>query len=780
MNDYNTSTASPKRPKPMGHKPLFLSQTLESLSFQNSQIPELSPRLPHLFNDLILGEEHGSQGAAVSPPKREAAKSTADETIAFQGIFQADNETSVQAFPWKIQPEKPVDSDIQHLPDLDRSDTAQEMQSLEDKFISTLFFGMALGTFNAHHRLTKLDWIRYLSGEGRYLLGGIVMSIVYGMLLPVFALLIGRILNYYFGVADGTNLSNASYEDAILIPFFLLGGVAWFLNFGQNCMWYRLGMKQTYLVRKRALYMLMDIPTHRKEIALSMLREKHLIEEDSPAFRMMEDFGNVFYYGSEMVCALVIAFVGSWQLTLLLSGSGLLLVGTGIFEVKMLEQSLQRTRTQTEVESHEKRILDTLPLIHECNTEREEYQVYCRLLDDFFIENLKRRRLYIASASISVLLVTEIYIVGIWFSAWLAEQKKISKGDIVSVLLAIGLAAVALVRLVRLLQSVRDSRYHVDEFFSTFRSDNRENSWFKSHALLISKRRLNGELEVQNLRFPNESWPRTKGMSFQVRRGEIVALVSRDLEEVHKMVAMIQRNIPSECGTITIDDVDITQFNGNSFRSIVGNVCNAKTVLEGTIAENLQYGMPDVNFSDIVAAAQQSYIHKFIQSLPRGYQTVVGSPNSPHLPEWAYHRLALCRVLIRQPVILLLDAKTVDAYIYHDDIPVDALKQIAKDRACVFVSNSVLVVQAATRVYVFKQGEVVTQGKHYELFENCLYYRDVITEDSEPLNNRLSVQTSSQNNKSSEPQASPLLLPSSLSRSSSGALELDDMSNGVI
>ncbi|EME31900.1 ABC transporter, ATP-binding & transmembrane domain [Galdieria sulphuraria] len=698
----------------------------------------------------------------------------------FHSIFQGDNETSLQTNLTKTQPEKPVDSDTQHLPDLDSNDTVQEVQSLEDKFISTLFFGMSLGTFSTRYRLTKLHWIKYFLGDGRYLLGGVVLSIVYGMLLPVFALLIGRILNYYFELADGTRLSNASYEDSILIPFFLLGGVAWFLNFGQNCMWYRLGMKQTYLVRKRALYILMDMPTHRKEFALSMLREKHLTEEDSPAFRMMEDFGNFFYYGSEMVCALVIAFVGSWQLTLLLCGSGLLLVGTGIFEIKMLEQSLQRTRTQTEVESHEKRILDSLPLIHECNTEREEYQVYCQLLDDFFLENLKRRRLYIASASVSVLLVTEIYIIGIWFSAWLAEQKMISKGDIVSVLLAIGLAAVAIVRSVRLFQSVRDSRFHVEEFFSTFRRDNSENSWFKSHALVISKRRLHGELEVQNLRFPNENWQRSKGMSFYVRRGEIVALVSRDLEEVHKIIAMIQRNIPSECGLITIDGVDITRFNGTSFRSIVGNVCNAKTLLEGTIVENLQYGMRDVNFSDIVTAAQQSYIHKFIQSLPRGYQTMIGTPDSPHFPEWAYHRLALCRVLVRQPIVLLLDAKTVEAYIYHDDIPVDALKQIAKDRTCVFVSNSALVVQAATRICVFKHGEIITQGKHYDLFENCLYYRDVITEESEPFNNRLSVQTSSQNNKSSEPQASLLHFPSSLSRSSSGALEMDDMNNGMV
>jgi len=773
MNESTPSNVSPKRLKPMGHRPLFLSQTLESLPFQNSQIPELSPRLTHLFNDLVMGEEHGSQGAPTSP--REIPRSTYNENIAMHTVYQGDTERNAPIDPTIGQSEKTLDLEIQSLPELEHRNAWQDTQTLEEAFISTLFLRTPNGLVKSRHRLTKRDWLAYLVGDGKYLLGGVILSIVYGMLLPVFALLIGRILNYYFNLADGIMASNSSYKDSILIPFFLLGAVAWFLNFGQNCMWFRLGMKQTHFIRKRALYIIMDMPAHRKEVALNMLHEKHLIDEDSPAFRMMEDFGNAFYYGSEMASALVVAFVGCWQLTLLLLGSGLVLLGTGIFEIKMLERSLQRTRTQAEVENHEKRILDSLPLIHECNMEYEEYQSYCSLLDDFFQESLKRRKLYIASASVSVLLVTEIYIIGIWFSAWLAEQKMISKGDIFSVLLAIGLSAIALVRSVRLLQSVRESRFHIDEFFNTFRNDPAANSWFKNHALFISKRRLRGELEVENLKFPMDNMQR-KGMSFQVRRGEIVALVGRDLEHLNKLIALIQRNIPSELGTITIDGVDITQFNGTNFRSILGNVCNAKSLLEGTIAENLQYGMPDVSFSDIVSAAQQSYVHVFIQSLPRGYQTVIGTPGSPRLPEWAHHRLALCRVLVRQPVILLLDSQTVDAYICHDDIPVDALKQIAKDRACALVSNSALVAQAATRVYVFKQGEIFMEGKHHHLLDKCLYYRDIITEDSGTLNNRISMQTSSFNNKSSERQASPFIVQNSLSRSSSGALELDDMS----
>eukprot|EP00871_Galdieria_phlegrea_P004324 jgi/Galph1/4893/GphlegSOOS_G3502.1 len=659
------------------------------------------------------------------------------------------------------------------------------VQWFQDAFIGTILFEVSFGTDNQSYQFSKFDWFKYLVGDGRFLLGGALLSVVYGMVMPVFSLLLGKIMNYYFEISEDTRLSDGNYQKVILIPFFLLGVVAWLLNFGQNSMWYRLGMKQTYLVRKKAIYILIEMPTQSKNQALSVLREKHLVEEDSPAFRIMEDFGNVFYYISEMVFSVIVAFIGSWQLSLLLIGCGPLLIATSVFEIKMLERSLAKIPIQIEVEKQERHIVDSLALIHECNTELEEYERYCQSLDKFFNADLKRRRLYIVSASVSVLLVTEMYVLGVWFSSWLAANHMISKGNVFMVLFAIGLAAIALMRIISLLKSVRQSRFEVSEFFRKFQCDRTECSWFKNHILQISKRRVLGELELCYLKSPalsrDGNWQHTKGISLQVRRGEIVVLVSRYSPEGNKVLEMIQRNIPNQCGKITIDGVDITQVNGYSFRSLVGNTCNTNIIFEGTVAENLQYGCPDVMFGDIVMAAKETYLHSFIRSLPRGYQTILGTPTSPSLPEWAIQRLALCRILLRKPLILLLDDKTVEAYDKYDDVPVDALKEICKERTCLLASRRVTVLQASTRVCVIKDGTIIADGKHSQLFEDCLYYRDIVLEEEEEEEQTRKLQ----NSRIHHDEYSPFYLsraagsfPNPLNRrcssSSSGLVELDE------
>ncbi|MEM2196495.1 MAG: ATP-binding cassette domain-containing protein, partial [Sulfolobales archaeon] len=169
----------------------------------------------------------------------------------------------------------------------------------------------------------------------------------------------------------------------------------------------------------------------------------------------------------------------------------------------------------------------------------------------------------------------------------------------------------------------------------------------------------------------------------------------------------------------------------------VGYVPQEPFIFNGTIYDNVVLGNPNASFEDVVRATEVAKIRKFIESLPRGFNTIVGE-RGIDLSGGQRQRIAIARALVRNPKILLLDDPVANLDAETEKALVEDLKEILKNRTAIVVTQRLSLVPLADRIVVMNDGEIVEEGTHEELMrKRGMYYRmytSMMGESVEPAN----------------------------------------------
>lgn len=237
---------------------------------------------------------------------------------------------------------------------------------------------------------------------------------------------------------------------------------------------------------------------------------------------------------------------------------------------------------------------------------------------------------------------------------------------------------------------------------------------------------LQGAIRYENVwfRYPNSESYAIKGVSFEIRPGEIVALVGHSGAGKSTLVDLLLRFYSPEEGRILIDNYDIQQVRLESLRSQIGMVPQQTVLFVGTIAENIAYSQPDAPVEAIERSARQAHAHEFIEQLPNGYQTLVGDKGA-RLSGGESQRIAIARALLRNPKILIFDEATASL----DPISEQKIRQVLEEgrgqRTTLIIAHRWSTVQIADRILVVHQGCLVEQGTHTELLQKQGYYAEL-------------------------------------------------------
>lgn len=173
----------------------------------------------------------------------------------------------------------------------------------------------------------------------------------------------------------------------------------------------------------------------------------------------------------------------------------------------------------------------------------------------------------------------------------------------------------------------------------------------------------------------------------------------------------------------TIDDIDIKQINVQYLRKMVAVVSQEPVLFNYSIRDNIAYGLDGkVTDDEIVNAAKAANIHKFITTLPQGYNTQVGERGS-QLSGGQKQRVAIARALVRNPLILLLDEATSALDTESERLVQDALEKAKAGRTCIVIAHRLSTIINADLIAVMENGKLVESGTHDELMKKkSIYY----------------------------------------------------------
>lgn len=235
----------------------------------------------------------------------------------------------------------------------------------------------------------------------------------------------------------------------------------------------------------------------------------------------------------------------------------------------------------------------------------------------------------------------------------------------------------------------------------------------KEDAIAVAS--LSGDIEFKNVSFAYDySKQVLKDINLNIHAGETVAFVGPSGAGKTTICSLIPRFYDVNEGSIKIDGLDVRDMTKHSLRSHIGIVQQDVFLFTGTLKENIAYGNLDATDEDIAQAARRAHLEDFIHSLPEGYETQIGE-RGLKLSGGQKQRLAIARMFLKNPPILILDEATSALDTETELIIQNALTELAKNRTTLIIAHRLATIRNADRIVVVTEDGIAEEGGHDEL-----------------------------------------------------------------
>lgn len=204
-----------------------------------------------------------------------------------------------------------------------------------------------------------------------------------------------------------------------------------------------------------------------------------------------------------------------------------------------------------------------------------------------------------------------------------------------------------------------------------------------------------------------------KGIDLTVRRGETVALVGGSGGGKTSLVNLVPRFYDPTGGRVTLDGIDIREFDPRELRKRIGIVTQETLLFLDSVHDNIAYGIK-ADREAVIAAAKKAFAHDFIMEMPKGYDSYMAETGAT-LSGGQRQRIAIARALLQDPPILILDEATSALDTESERAVQAALETLMKDRTTIVIAHRLSTIQRATRICALKHGRIVEEGSHEEL-----------------------------------------------------------------
>ncbi|MFC7619555.1 ABC transporter ATP-binding protein [Microlunatus sp. GCM10028923] len=218
--------------------------------------------------------------------------------------------------------------------------------------------------------------------------------------------------------------------------------------------------------------------------------------------------------------------------------------------------------------------------------------------------------------------------------------------------------------------------------------------------------------------------PLITDLSLTAEPGQTVAIVGPTGAGKTTLVNLIMRFYELNGGRITMDGVDVATVPRNALRSQIGMVLQDTWLFHGTIKANIAYGRPDATDAEIIAAAEATYVDRFVHSLPDGYDTVIDEEGS-NVSAGEKQLITIARAFLADPALLILDEATSSVDTRTELLVQQAMSALRADRTSFVIAHRLSTIRDADVILVMEDGAIVEQGSHTELLDRQGHYFDL-------------------------------------------------------
>ena len=397
-------------------------------------------------------------------------------------------------------------------------------------------------------------------------------------------------------------------------------------------------------------------------------------------------------------------------------------------QAKRLKGWRREMRTHLETKSQGiKNIIDSINVIKSFNREQIEGQKQLDIQNQVTENQMKTRKVafYYNGVKSFVKQVGTVLVIILTAYLVLKGYPGMTIGKIMYHVMLFSNVIAPITQLQRIFDDVNDALIYAEGFFGILDA---EDEVEPSGSYRPEK--IHGLFELQHVDFtyPNGNQA-LFDVNMKIEPNKITALVGLSGAGKSTIVNLLDKFYEPQVGTITLDGVDLREYDTKYLRENIGLVLQKNHIFDGTIEENILYGNPNATHEEVVEAAKKSYIYDQIMELPKQFEN-----KASDLSGGQQQRIAIARMFLKNPPIIFLDEPTASLDAIATEQIKNSLDAIKKDRTVIIISHSISQIIDSEMVYALKTGHVEESGDPDSIYKKGGIYKDIIDASARSLN----------------------------------------------
>lgn len=440
---------------------------------------------------------------------------------------------------------------------------------------------------------------------------------------------------------------------------------------------------------------------------------------DTVSQSLSQSTSQIITSGTSFIGVLIMMISISWQMTL----AAILMLPISMALVMVVVKRSQKYFVAQQknlgyVNGHIEEVYGGHNVMKAFNAEEQVIEEFNKINGELYDSAWKSQFLSGMMMPIMVFIGNLGYVVVSILGGWLAVRKVIEVGDILSFIQYIRNFTQPVNQLAQISNVLQSTAAAAERVFEFLDEKEEEEDITIPHKL----DGIEGRVTFEKVRFGyKEDQTIIKGFSADIKPGQRIAIVGPTGAGKTTIVKLLMRFYDVDDGRIYIDGYDINSLTRKDLRSMFGMVLQDTWLFSGTIMENIRYGRPDASDQEVVEAARAAHAHRFILTLPEGYDMVINEDAS-NISQGQKQLLTIARAILSDPKILILDEATSSVDTRTELLIQRAMEHLMQGKTSFIIAHRLSTIRDADMILVMRDGDIVEMGSHDELLEKNGFY----------------------------------------------------------